>query len=70
MNPLDRKTNCPCNGCPGRVVTDLYNCHTDCERYNAWAIVQLAEKSMIDRERFAKTYRHENYVKVLAKKHK
>lgn len=60
--------HCPCKGCQDRTVEP--NCHTMCSRYNAWKIVQDAQKLAQEPERMAKTYRHENYVKVLSKKHK
>lgn len=52
------------------MVTDRYNCHTNCEKYVAWTIVEDFRKAAIEREMVPKTYRHENYAKVLTKKHK
>lgn len=70
MNPLDVKNECPCHYCTERNVTAMYNCHSDCERYIAWWICEMAKKCAKERERQIKTYQHENYLKNVGQKSK
>lgn len=70
MNPLDIKNACPCNGCAKRDVTESHNCHTDCTGFVIWKIIEDWKKSELERQKLPKAYRHENFDKVLSKKHK